>query len=282
MTKITCVGLGLMGSALARAQLAAGHPITVWNRSPAKMAALTALGAIAAPSLAGAVAASPVLLICIDNYASAHALLDSPGPAGALAGRCIVNLTTGTPQEAADLSAWVTARGASYLDGAILCGPPAIDAGRGEILLSGEATAWLAAGPVLSCLAGQVRHVGPGVGDAAALDLAWLTMFYAQFVGLAHAARICQAQGIDLHEFMALFPDDANVRDLARIIRDADYHHPTATLQVWGDALARIQAQARQAAIPPDIPDFIAGYFQRAIAMGLGGQEALAIFKTLH
>ncbi|MFM2356424.1 MAG: hypothetical protein RLZZ528_2160, partial [Pseudomonadota bacterium] len=44
----------------------------------------------------------------------------------------------------------------------------------------------------------------------------------------------------------------------------------------------RIRMQARDAGIASDIPDFIAGYFRRAMAMGLGQQEAIAIFKTLE
>jgi hypothetical protein len=38
---------------------------------------------------------------------------------------------------------------------------------------------------------------------------------------------------------------------------------------------------AREAGIPSDVPDFIASYFQRAIGMGLGHEEAIAIYKTL-
>ena len=133
-----------------------------------------------------------------------------------------------------------------------------------------------------------MRNLGQGVGDAAALDLAWLTMSYVQFIGVAHAASICRAQGIGLKAFIDLFPADpapadadAFTRKLAGIINDAAYDHPTATLQVWGEALARIQMQARDKGIPSAIPDFIAGYFQRAIGMGLGQQEAIAIYKTL-
>ena len=79
MTEITCIGLGLMGSALARALLAAGHRVTVWNRSPGKAEALVGLGAEEATSFSEAVAASPVVLICIDSYASTRALLESEG-----------------------------------------------------------------------------------------------------------------------------------------------------------------------------------------------------------
>ena len=216
-----------MGSALARALLLAGHPITVWNRSPGKAEALVGLGAQEARSFAEALAASPVMLICIDNYASTRALLETESQAGQLAGRTVVNLTTGTPREAEALSVWVAVQGARYLDGAILCGPNQIGTKGGEVLFSGDALAWQAAGPLLTCLAGKVRNVGQGVGDAAALDFAWLTMSYVQFIGVAHAARICGAQGIDLQAFIDLFPAepapadvDARTRKLARIIKD--------------------------------------------------------------
>jgi 3-hydroxyisobutyrate dehydrogenase-like beta-hydroxyacid dehydrogenase len=277
-----------MGSALARAFVAAGHGVTVWNRSPGKAAGLVALGAREAGTFAEAVAASPVLLICIDNYTSTRVLLEPEGNAGHLAGRTVVSLTTGTPREAEELAVWVETQGAQYLDGAILCGPSEIGTTRGEVLLSGDTTVWQGTSPLLTCLAGKVRHVGQRVGAASGLDFAWLTMSYVQFIGVAHAANICRAQGIDIQNFIDLFPAepapadaDAYTRKLARIIKEADYNHPTATLQVWGEALGHIQEQARDAGIPSDIPDFIAGYFQRAVGMGLGQEEAIAIYKTL-
>ena len=283
MTELTCVGLGLMGSALARALLAAGHGVTVWNRSPGRANSLVALGAQEAQFFAEALAASPIVVICIDNYTSARALLEPEGKTGHLAGRTVVSLTTGTPREAEELSAWVETQGAIYLDGAILAGPNEIGSSTGDILISGDPVAWEVAKPYLTCLAGKVRHVGQRVGAAAGLDFAWLTMSFVQFIGVAHAANICRAQGIDLQAFKDIFRADIDTETcrLAGIIKDATYDHPTATLQVWGEALGHIQQQARDAGIPSDIPDFIAGYFQRAIGMGLGQQEAIAIYKTL-
>lgn len=282
MTEITCVGLGLMGSALARAMLAAGHRITVWNRSPGKAGGLVGLGAREARSFAEALAASPVVMICIDSYASTRDLLAAADALPHLAGRVVVQLSTGTPREAGELSAWGGARGARYLDGAILCGPDDIGTPGVEILVSGNAEVWAEVAPLLACLAGKVRHVGEGVGHAAALDLAWLTTCYTEFLGVAHAANICRSEGVGLQAFIDLFPADSNIAALAKIIRDDDYARPTATLQVWAEALARIQSQARDAGISPAIPDFMAGYFRRAVESGLGGEEAIAIHKVLR
>ena len=77
MSEVTVIGLGNMGSALARALLDApqGRAVTVWNRSPEKAAPLVDKGAILAPSAAEAMQASPVILVCVTNYAAANQIL---------------------------------------------------------------------------------------------------------------------------------------------------------------------------------------------------------------
>lgn len=281
MTDITCIGSGLMGSALARAMLGAGHQVTVWNRSPGKSGALVGLGAREAQSFAAALAASPVAVICIDSYASARELLAAPDALPAIAGRTLVQLSTGTPREAEGLVDWVRGQGGRCLDGAILCGPPAIGTDRGRILVSGDPAAWADVEPRLRGLAGRVQFAGPAAGAAAALDLAWLTTCCTEFLGVAHAAGICRSQGVDLGAFVDLFPAGSGLLALAQTIRDEDYAQPTATLQVWAEALARIQTQARDAGLSPAVPDFVAGYFRRAIDLGLGAEKAIAIHKVL-
>ncbi|MEV4896471.1 NAD(P)-binding domain-containing protein, partial [Nonomuraea sp. NPDC055795] len=88
---VTVLGLGLMGEALARAFLRAGHPTTVWNRSPGKADRLVAEGARLAGSAAEAVAASPLVVVCLTGYDAVHDLF---GPLEKiLDGRVLVNPT---------------------------------------------------------------------------------------------------------------------------------------------------------------------------------------------
>ena len=96
MGDITVIGLGLMGAALARTIQRAGHDLVVWNRSPAKMQPFIEDGVAAAPDLVSAITASPVILICIDNYAATKAMLEPGQVASHLAGRTVVQLSTGT------------------------------------------------------------------------------------------------------------------------------------------------------------------------------------------
>ena len=65
---VAMIGLGIMGSALASAILASGLDLTVWNRSAAKCGPLVEQGAVAAASVADAVAGSEVVVVCVRGY----------------------------------------------------------------------------------------------------------------------------------------------------------------------------------------------------------------------
>ncbi|WP_313958131.1 NAD(P)-binding domain-containing protein [Paenibacillus sp. Y412MC10] len=62
---MSVIGLGMMGSALAQAFLMEGSRTTVWNRTPDKAETLAAQGAVAAGTVAEAIAASPLIVICV-------------------------------------------------------------------------------------------------------------------------------------------------------------------------------------------------------------------------
>src|SRR5690349_18388702 len=117
MTSMTVVGLGPMGHALASAFLAAGHSVTVWNRTPGKESDLLDHGAVAAASAADAVRAGDVVVICLIDYA---AVRDVVSEVVASDVRLLVNLTSGEPSQAREMAAWAASHHISYLDGAIL------------------------------------------------------------------------------------------------------------------------------------------------------------------
>jgi 3-hydroxyisobutyrate dehydrogenase-like beta-hydroxyacid dehydrogenase len=271
-----------MGSALARAIQRAGHDLTVWNRSPAKLSPFIDDGVPGAPDIASAITASPVVLICIDNYAVTNTMLRTDNIAPLLTGRTVVQLSTGTPKEAREASDWMAARGVAYLDGAILAGPNHIGTNDAQILLSGDEAAYERAGNLLDSLGGAVRYLGSNVSAASALDLAWLTTCYGRFMAIIHAANLCKSEDVGMDGFISLFPDEPDIRHYAKVIHEDSFHECTATLQVWGAALQRIQQQGVDAKINTEIPDFIAGFFKRAVAAGYGEENVMALVKVLH
>ena len=77
MRGVSIVGLGSMGMGIAKAMLWGSPKLTVWHRTAAKILPLVEAGAHAAPSLAAAVQASPIVRVCVDNYAITKQLIRS-------------------------------------------------------------------------------------------------------------------------------------------------------------------------------------------------------------
>ncbi len=282
MSDITVIGLGLMGAALARSMQRAGHDLTVWNRSPAKMQPFIDDGVVGALDVASAIRASPVILICIDNYTVTNTILQSDEIVPLLTGRTVVQLSTGTPKEARAASEWMIARDVAYLDGAILCSPESIGTDEAQILLSGDQAAYQRAGNLLECLGGAVRYLGTNVRAASALDLAWLCTCYGRFMAIIHAANLCESEDVGVDDFISLFPDMPDIQRYATVIHEESFHECTATLQVWGAALQRIQQQGVDANINTEIPDFVASFFKKAVDAGYGEENVMALVKVLQ
>jgi 3-hydroxyisobutyrate dehydrogenase-like beta-hydroxyacid dehydrogenase len=224
-TSLTVLGLGAMGAALARSWLAAGHPVTVWNRTPARAEALAADGATVARTAAEAVAANRLVVACLlDDASVGTALADAD-----LAGKDLVNLTTGTPAEARDRSAWAAARGARFLDGGIMAVPPMIgvpDSGA-YVFYSGSTEAFDEHRATLAVPAGT-RYAGEDPGYAALYDVALLSGMTGLFAGVTHAFALVRREDVDLMEFGRLLTDwlaamGGAVQDTAERLVSGDY-----------------------------------------------------------
>lgn len=199
-TGVTVLGLGAMGSALATTLLDAGHRLTVWNRTPARAADLSARGAGAASTIGAAVAANRLVIACLLDHASVHETLD-PVIAD-MRGSSVVNLTTTTPNEARELATWAAGHGVDYLDGAIMAIPPMIGTPEASILYSGPREVFDAARPVLDRW-GTSTYDGADAGLASLVDLAMLSGMYMMFAGFLHGAAMVGSVGMSATEFAA-------------------------------------------------------------------------------
>ncbi|MFC9916100.1 NAD(P)-dependent oxidoreductase [Streptomyces sp. NPDC127197] len=200
-TPLTLLGTGTMGTALVRAWLAAGHPVTVWNRTPARAEALAAEGATVAASAAQAVAANRLVVACLlDDTSVGEALSDAD-----LSGRDLVNLTTGTPAQGRARAAWAKARGARFLDAGIMAVPPMIGspASGAFVFYSGSAALFEERRDVLAVPA-DTRYVGTDPGFAALHDVALLSAMYGMFAGVTHAFALIRREDIAPRDFAPL------------------------------------------------------------------------------
>lgn len=197
-TSLTLLGLGDMGTALARAWLAAGRSLTVWNRTPGRAEALAAAGAEVADTAAAAVAAGDLVVVCLLDDASVRGVLADAD----LAGKDLVDLTTGTPAEARARAAWAEERGARFLDGGIMAVPPMIGAegSGGYVFYSGSRPLFDEHRATLAVPAGTV-YVGEDPGFAALHDVALLSAMTGMFAGVAHAFALVRGEDVALKDF---------------------------------------------------------------------------------
>lgn len=282
MSDVTVIGLENMGSALARALLAGGHALTVWNRSPERAAPLVPAGARLASSAAAAVAASPIVIVCLTSNAAANEVLAQAG--GRLGGKVLVQLGFGLPHEARASQAWAHAQGASYLHGAITGSPESIGTPSAHIVFSGDRAAFDRAAPVLRALAPSLDYKGEAVGLASAWEMALLMRYYGTFMALFHSVQICEAEGIPLQDFMAQLTDQKRSYEayLCGTILAGDYAETSAPLELWAMGIANVAAHAEASGIDAAFPKLVAELFGRAMAAGYGREEVSAAYEVLR
>ncbi|MGW2491193.1 NAD(P)-dependent oxidoreductase [Streptomyces sp. NPDC001606] len=283
-TPVTVLGLGAMGTALARTWLAAGHPLTVWNRTPARAAALAAEGARVADDAAEAVAANTLIVVCLlDDTSVDEVLADTD-----LAGKDVVNLTTGTPAQARARAAWAHARGARYLDGGIMAVPPMIgvpEAG-GYVFYSGSRQLFEHHQETLAVPAGTT-YVGEDAGFAALHDVALLSAMYGMFAGAAHAFALIRKENIDPASLAPLLADwlvamAPSVHQTAAHLRSGDYTEGVVSnlaMQVAGTPTFLTTAEEQGVS-----PHLLTPYFalmRRRLAEGSGEEDLTGVIDLL-
>jgi 3-hydroxyisobutyrate dehydrogenase-like beta-hydroxyacid dehydrogenase len=195
---LTVIGLGAMGARIAEVLLAGGHPTTVWNRTPGRADPLVAQGAVHAGDVAEAVTASPLVLVCVLDYAAAHEILEPV--VGELAGRTLVHFTTGTPRQAREMAEWAAGHGIEYVDSGMMAIPPMIGKDGARFLYSGSKDAFERYRPSLELL-GTAEFFGEDAGLASLYDLALLSAMYGMFAGFFHGAALVGSAGLSAGEF---------------------------------------------------------------------------------
>jgi 3-hydroxyisobutyrate dehydrogenase-like beta-hydroxyacid dehydrogenase len=195
MAAVAVVGLGGMGSRIARRFLDAGHELIVWNRDRAKTAPLTDLGASAADSPAEAARAAEAAVLMVSGPDALREVTEGPEgiAAGASTSPTVIQMTTVGPADVSRLASILPAE-TGLLDAPVLGSLPEAESGTLIIFAGGPASLVKRWTPLLSDL-GSVVHVGPlGAGTAAKL-VANGTLF--GVLGLLGEA-LALAEGLDL------------------------------------------------------------------------------------
>ena len=163
-TKVGFIGLGLMGSRLARRLHAAGWNIRVWNRSRQPLVDANLQGIATAPSVASLVAGSDVILSSLSNDDAARSVYLGVGGilADAEPGKVILEMSTISPDLSRRLHFEARARGVNFMDVAISGSTPAVEAGTITLLAGGDKEVFKHCTPIFESIAKQWFLIGPG------------------------------------------------------------------------------------------------------------------------
>jgi len=196
--RIGFIGIGLMGLPLCHRLLAAGHALTVWNRSPEKCRPLTDNGATVAASPAALAAASDLLLLCVSDTAAVEAVVFGTDgiAAGAHAGLLVADHSSIAPSATRALAARLReATGARWVDAPVSGGVIGAEQGTLVIMAGGAADDVARIHPVLACYSQRLTRMGDvGAGQVTKvcnqLVVAANSLLIAETVALAERAGV--------------------------------------------------------------------------------------------
>jgi 3-hydroxyisobutyrate dehydrogenase-like beta-hydroxyacid dehydrogenase len=274
--KVSVIGLGQMGAAIAAALVSAGYDVTVWNRTPGKAVDTT----IVAPTAADAIAASRVALAVVSDYATVRELFtDATGGA-------LINLATGTPEEAQEMAEWATARGVDYLDGAMLAVPQSVATPDAQFLYSGSTAVFDEYREILDVVATS-RYLGPDPTVAAVWDSALLGIGYSALLGYLHAAALLNTAGTSPSQFQPMVGQwlatmAGLMAELGGEIEAGEYRDATSSVGLNRWAVAKLVNTSLVRGVSAEPLTTLRALLDRAVADGRADESVGSLYESLR
>ncbi|MFI4947046.1 MAG: NAD(P)-dependent oxidoreductase [Burkholderiales bacterium] len=285
-TRVALIGLGLMGSGMARRLLGAGFPLAVWNRNPERAKALAAEGAhVAATPRDAAARADVVLSMVADDAASRAVWLGDHGAlAGATRGAVLVECSTLTVGWIGQLFREVAARGCELLDAPVTGSKPHAASGELVFLVGGSAAALETARPALTAMSRAILHVGAS-GRGALLKLVNNFMCGVQAASLAEALALIERSGLDRAKSLELLttgaPGSPLVKTLSARMTARDYT-PNFLLRLMSKDLTYALAEGRKYGLALSTVASALQVVDQAVAAGNGEEDFSALVEPLR
>ena len=197
MAELGYVGLGVMGQAIVRRLLDAGHEVTVWNRTREKAEPLLVAGARWADSPREVAECSEIVFTMVTNTAAVRAVTD--GEDGILValgpGKIYVDMSTASPANTRELAEAVAAAGAQMLDSPVSGTSITVEQGKASLMVGGADDAFERARPVLEAIGPRVIHVGPS-GSAVTMKIAVNLSLAVQMLAFSEGVLLAEKTGI--------------------------------------------------------------------------------------
>jgi 3-hydroxyisobutyrate dehydrogenase-like beta-hydroxyacid dehydrogenase len=199
------IGLGRMGAGMAANLVAAGHEVTVYNRSPAKAEALVSRGARAAHQIADACRGDAVVTMLADDAAVEGVVFGDGGVLASLSDRAIhVSSSTISVALSERLAAAHAAAGQRFLAAPVFGRPEVAAAAKLFIVAAGPADAIAACSPLFEAMGQKTFHFGDQAHIANLIKLSGNFLICAAIEALGEAIALVGKAGVDRRSFVEL------------------------------------------------------------------------------
>jgi len=283
--KVGFIGLGNMGSAIARNLIKAGHDLTVYNRTRSRAEAFASLGARIAETPTEAAADAKVLITMLADDAAVEDVIFSPGNAiGALpVGAVHISMSTISVGLSRRLAESHREKQQHYLAAPVFGRPDAAAAAKLFLIAAGPAEQIERCRPLFDAIGQKTFEVGEEALAANVIKLAGNFLITTVIESLGEAFAFGRKSGVDPHAFLdiltnSLFPAPV-YRNYGSMIASNKFEPAGFKLPLGFKDNRLLLAAAEEAAVPMPMASLIHDRFVAALAQGLGESDWASIAR---
>lgn len=284
--KLGFIGIGLMGRPMTLRLLAAGYQVTVWNRSPAKLAAVVEKGARPADSPAAVARAADIVLMCVtDQHAVEEVLFGANGVAtAAKRDLLVVDFSSIAPASAREFGARLEQKGIGLVDAPVSGGVAGAENGTLAIMAGGKAGHIERARPVVMHLAQRFTRMGE-CGAGQATKLCNQVIVGSLVAVIAEAVRLAEASGVDARRLPEAlkggFADSLPLQIFGARMAARTFEPSLGSSAIMLKDLENAAAVAKEKAVPLPMARTAAELYRLLAAQGKGEKEISVIVDLL-
>lgn len=287
--RVAVIGVGIMGSAIARRLLECGHAVCVFDLDAAKVAALQQQGAAAAGSAAAAASASDFVITSLNSATVLErALFGEAGVAAAVPAdpqRLLIDMSSIDPASTRRLAQSLRERtGMGFVDAPLSGGAPKALLGQLTVMAGGSEDDVARARAVMDSLCANYTRMGEsGAGQTTKLVNQLLCAI--GFQAVAEAVRLAEAGGVDaskLHTALAGGRADSQIlREFGPKMAARDFT-PTGRIDNMLKDLEAVQAFAQGERLPLPLAAAVSELHRAFVAAGLGAEDTAAMMRQFN
>jgi len=283
--RVAILGLGIMGSGMARRLLSKNFAVSVYNRNADRARPFGDLGAFVAGSATEAASRSDVVISMVaDDDASRSIWLGEKGAlSGAGSGQVLIECSTLSVHWVRELAGAAAQHGCELLDAPVTGSKPQAASGELLFLVGGSQEGLEKAMPVLSVIGRDAMHFGP-TGSGALMKLINNFMCGVQAASFAEAISLIEAGGLDRNKAISVLTNGAPGSPLVKIIstRDAAQDFaPNFELRLMAKDLRYADEESqRLRRNSMEIATSARKIFEQAVAAGYGEKDFSAVLHA--